>query len=902
MKKNIKVFKYITIFSIISVLLFSIVNIDAGIGNKPDFDIEISANPTEVLVGEDITVEGVIKPKPFEAEVPAKEIILVLDTSGSMKDTIANQNCDNSPNILYCKEHGVWGSHKTTKMWEVKKACYNFIDKMKDVENLKLGIVSYEKTGKMHKSNGRYLIDANNVTELKNIISGLSATGGTNTGEGLNRAIYLLDSSKESNINANKTIVLMSDGEPTYYTRISKNNNTYYVDTSKETITNVDIGGTGYSDDNNRALNYAIQMGNIIKSKGYNAFSIGYGMNKDGNNKMQKIHTSMSNNIDNFFEASDNAINSVFEQIATNIINSYPVTNIKLNLTLTTGFNLNIGGNTVSIPDITYNKVSGSANGKIRYEAEDVHFKFIVKANNPGFFKIYQDANITFPWNKETEKIQVNKSLEVNILPNELPVINARLTSDSKVIAKPNQDITVKYNIDAKDFTYNDSNNMTMNDIVIVLDVSKDIGEANRFTGIKNVLWNDLLNNPDLKNNKTRYALVTYNNNAELKSELTLNTTDLNDKIIKNIQLDNQNYKKVGDTFSIVNSILENSDRPEANKNIFFISSGDAEYSQDEIKYIKDKGYNIITLSTNPTMTSKDINRLHLELGGSSEDYFREPDANNIQNKTMKAIANRIKGNSSYRPYVFKPKLVFSLGDNFTAKSGFESIENNNITVNVPTITYNHTSNGHYVANKIDPIEFTITTKSDKFGTLEFEPIENNKIIYNKLLGGQASYTIQTPKITVQVPATNIVHGLDNGVLENDLNVSEGEISITGGSYANLVASGSIYSKDGIKLAINKSIDTQNVDNIQLFRLENDGNKSVLMPINGNVSYERESETQNIYKININEDINDEVRLVIKYIVKIPLDENQIYTNDVWFYSESKSFVIRNSNDLPDLF
>lgn len=927
MKKNIKVFKYITIFSIISVLLFSIVNIDAGIGNKPDFDIEISANPTEVLAGEDITVEGVIKPKPFEAEVPAKEIILVLDRSGSMDYKVA-ENCKyereeryctnhNSSNNNhsgwgnhswkndYCTVHKISGDHYKTRMDALKEACNNFIDKMKDVENLKIGIVSYSTRTTMHNADGKYLIDASEVEKLKSIISSLKADGGTNTGEGLNRAIYLLDSSKESNPNANKSVILMSDGEPTYYTYTKDNSekSIYYRDTDIENISYItSIGGKGSSDTDGTSLKYATEIGKIIKSKGYNVFSIGYGMDESGNKKMIQIHNSMSNNNDNLFPTSDNAINSVFEQIATNIINSYPVTNIKLNLTLTTGFNLNIGGNTVSIPDITYNKVSGSANGKIRYEAEDVHFKFIVKANNPGFFKIYQDANITFPWNKETEKIQVNKSLEVNILPNELPVINASLASGSEVIAKPNQDITVRYNIDAKDFTYNDSNNMTMNDIVIVLDVSKDIGEANRFTGIKNVLWNDLLNNSDLKNNKTRYALVTYNNNAELKSELTLNTTDLNDKIIKNIQLDNQNYKKVGEAFSIVNSILENSDRPEANKNIFFISSGDAEYSQDEIKYIKDKGYNIITLSTNPTMTSKDINRLHLELGGSSEDYFREPDANNIQNKTMKAIANRIKGNSSYRPYVFKPKLVFSLGDNFIAKSGFESIENNNITVNVPTITYNHTSNGHYVANKIDPIEFTITTKSDKFGTLEFEPIENNKIIYNKLLGGQASYTIQTPKITVQVPATNIVHGLDNGVLENDLSVSEGEVSITGGSYANLAAAGSIYSKDEIKLAINKSIDTQNVDNIQLFRLENDGNKSVLMPINGNASYERESETQNIYKININEDINDEVRLVIKYIVKIPLDENQIYTNDVLFYSESKSFVIRNSNELPDLF
>ncbi len=148
MKKNIKVFKYITIFSIISVLLFSIVNIDAGIGNKPDFDIEISANPTEVLAGEDITVEGVIKPKPFEAEVPAKEIILVLDRSGSMDYKVA-ENCKyereeryctnhNSSNNNhsgwgnhswkndYCTVHKISGDHYKTRMDALKEACNNF--------------------------------------------------------------------------------------------------------------------------------------------------------------------------------------------------------------------------------------------------------------------------------------------------------------------------------------------------------------------------------------------------------------------------------------------------------------------------------------------------------------------------------------------------------------------------------------------------------------------------------------------------------------------------------------------------------------------------------------------------------------------------------------------------------
>ncbi|MDZ5017180.1 hypothetical protein GNF72_18660, partial [Clostridium perfringens] len=58
--------------------------------------MEISASPNPAMVCEDIVGSGKIIPKPFETEIPPKEIVLVLDVSGSMKDQIRGVICNNT--------------------------------------------------------------------------------------------------------------------------------------------------------------------------------------------------------------------------------------------------------------------------------------------------------------------------------------------------------------------------------------------------------------------------------------------------------------------------------------------------------------------------------------------------------------------------------------------------------------------------------------------------------------------------------------------------------------------------------------------------------------------------------------------------------------------------------------
>ena len=123
MKKNIKkkISLILTLITLISLVGFNN-RVKADNPDKPTFDLEMSATPDPAIVGEDITVSGVIKPKDFETEIPAKEIVLVLDISNSMNDKIGSQ---------------------LSKLEELRIATKDFIKEMRTIKNLKISIVKY---------------------------------------------------------------------------------------------------------------------------------------------------------------------------------------------------------------------------------------------------------------------------------------------------------------------------------------------------------------------------------------------------------------------------------------------------------------------------------------------------------------------------------------------------------------------------------------------------------------------------------------------------------------------------------------------------------------------------------------------------------------------------------------
>ncbi|NFN15061.1 VWA domain-containing protein [Clostridium botulinum] len=549
-KKNKRIFirSMITllVMSILSIQLIIVNAADTNISDKPSFEVQINeAEPNPALVGEDITIKGKIIPKPFEMDIEKqqKEIVLVLDTSGSM-DEKTGEVCTNnrewyctthnssdpyhSENFFYphnwindyCKEHRKAGEHygsyyENTKMEELKKAANNFIDKMKDIPDLKIGIVSYSTNGIIQGQGF-----SNNTSDLKRIVESLNAKGGTNTGEGLRKAQYML---QQGDKDAKKTIVFMSDGLPTYYsiekrksfdydTANSQYIGKYYDDNNRICYRYYDNDKNIYYDQYYNRLNhpeyrmyydhyikidknspsvigygseydfnaqtYAEEIGEIIKNNKSNAFSIGYGLgnkNSDANKIMKKIHDSMGGDEESFFATDVEAIDKIFSQIADKIIESYTIDNLEMNMNFKSedGFSLKIGGNTVKLNNVVYKKVSEKY-GKILYQADEVPFKFIIKGIKVGEYEnIFKYSSSKFLW-KDTEipiPITIDNSLIIKIKNNELPNIQTKLTSDILGLFDPLDEIEVKYAINTEPFKYNVENDLVISDAQLNLDL-----------------------------------------------------------------------------------------------------------------------------------------------------------------------------------------------------------------------------------------------------------------------------------------------------------------------------------------------------------------------------------------------------------------------------------------------
>jgi Mg-chelatase subunit ChlD len=957
-----------------TLVMTSATNASAEVATKPAFDVKInSVSPELPKVGEDITISGEIIPKPFEAEVPAKEIVLVLDVSGSMKDNIdvectnerlrycaahGRANCEDSPCRLeyygdgwyYCNEHRGWrygytgycdnkdhhwvedycvehdkiGPHttKSTKIKELKKAAKNFVDKMKSVPNLKIGIVVYSTEATINpygKSGDKYIRDVDNRNghyipnyisisdnfiniddkNLPSMIDNLEALGGTNTGEGLRKAEYMLEDGKPD---ANKTIVLMSDGLPTFYSVKSRN---------KENYTTIDNKNPSFAGNGNQVtdetISYATTIGEIVKGTANNVFSIGYGLGDEkskDNQTLKQIHKSMGGSDSNFFATSDGAIDNVFKQIATEILSTYAINNVKMEMNLKSGFTLNIGGNNVDIDNILYKTDGEVKNGKVTYEADPVPFKFIIKSEVTGHHELFDGSIVSFPW-KDNEIITAPvPSISINIDKNELPNIIAKLTSPSEVEAYPGDEIKVTYDVIGEDFTYEDSSNMRKKDIAIVLDVSKSMLKSGKLDEIKTALINSLINNSGLAGDNVNFSLITFNNKYKVHSELTNNRNE----IIKAIQAidiedkgsEDNNARQIGDAMVEAKDILD-SKNPDADKYMVLIASDHLNYNDKKLPNLNDEKYNIMSL--NLKKGNKCLDELHEGMGETLENYFISGDKSgeDIENPLMGNLADRIISQGRYMPYEIPTELRVNLGDNFTMVSSVKSYKDGVATIEGPTVVYESKGYGKYQANnEAYKVSFIIKPKEDKSGTLSFG--DNNVIAYKNLRKEEVTKGIQTPTVNLISPVIDLMHGLDNGVTSSGYSVTEGEVRIANDMKVNIASVATILSSNvNVELRINKDIDLQDLSKIKVYTLK-DGN---LVHLECTITSIGTNLDQNCYNIKLPPDIKGETQIVVKYQCKMPedasIEESGSYENNILFNKEEKTFRLKGEA-LPDLF
>jgi Mg-chelatase subunit ChlD len=940
-KRKFKIISIITSLFVISTLI-SLKSLNAkanDVASKPNFKItELNATPNPAKVGEDILVSGKIVSEDFETAVQPKEIVLVLDTSGSMSEEIAsNKKCTEQKIFNYCIKHNKFGDHyeTSTRIAELKKAAKSFIDTMKDVPNLKIGIIKYASDATIVSD----LKSANDLS-LTTAINGLNANGGTNIREGLRKATYLLN---KGNSNANKTVVLMTDGNPTYYSKYDQ------LDDTDPTPY-----GTGNST-TSETMTYTKNLAkDQIGSRQYNAYSIGYGLDTSGSTYLKQIHAAMKNlstntdlsEKDGFFSKSDGSITEIFNQIAENIKNSYELKEVSLDIDFNQSFKLNIGGSVIKVGNILYERTSNDEytrkTGKVIYHAEPVNFSFMVKGSQVGQLQsILDNIDINFLFEKENITVSSNVDVKVDIISNELPNISARLISGDKLEIKKDEEITLKYEINPQDFVYNNANNSGKMDVVIVAEYG--FKNQNTFTDIKNAIWNKLITKfPN--DGKVRYSLILFNNKGE-NSIFSLkdfsNVADYHGAIQPKISnLENGNYsdsnsKEIYGALNKAYEELSKNSRADANKNLIIVSNNDINYNKKNNDYeslfskIKLSEYNIISLSIESQEKSSNLYKVHTDLGEDDNSIIYNNNIDNgINNKTMDLVREKLIAYSAAKPYEFKPVINLKLGSNFEPVSGIarstEIGKQNLGIVEVPTITYNLTQNNNYHAEgKV--VEIRLRANNLTSGTYTFGKQSDNIMAYKSILGNHITANIATPIIVVKEEVKNVTHGLYNGIISNEA-TGKKEISIqeknAGKSFemtqGSTVTFGSQFTLSGNSVDFNLNIDnkfnTVSTNDIKLYKvLKDSSGNSILTEItNGNRA--TESQGDNNFKISINnikesnQTSESDILVVYQARVKDELSTAQSLTNEIKFSNLSKSVNIittqasDKSPSLPDLF
>ncbi|PHV69284.1 hypothetical protein CS063_16650 [Sporanaerobium hydrogeniformans] len=201
------------------------------------------------------------------------DVVLVLDRSGSMANEVGDYLCNNEEHIhtrkcysnrqlLICgkTEHRHGNSCKRLTRVEIaKQATNNFVEQLlleneKEHNSIKVGIVAFATN--VEESRCTSLTD-DKTTLLKGVATALdNPAGGTNMVQGINKAKLYLDAANSKN----GIIVLISDGEPTYYHTTSGNGvlgGGSYIDTATKTKT--------------------IEAAQTAKNAGYEIYSIGAG-------------------------------------------------------------------------------------------------------------------------------------------------------------------------------------------------------------------------------------------------------------------------------------------------------------------------------------------------------------------------------------------------------------------------------------------------------------------------------------------------------------------------------------------------------------------------------------------------------------------------------------------------
>ena len=340
-----------------------------------EIELDRSLIPDKIETGQKATITYKINPKPItmaKVEESEKEIVLVLDTSTSMLNALDGGNPNPS-------------AGKLSRQQIAKDAAKNFIDSLaeKNQNNkIKVALVSFSDKAEIRSNL------TTNLNSVKTAINNLPTISGTNIGDGLRRAHYILE---KGNPAAEKYIVLLTDGEATYYSKKSSWNDTFYTDNQAAPSTNLDT---------TKAKQYSKKIvDELIKDKSYNNYFIAF-------TEQINILEDLANEVGGKYKMAedDKALNSIYNAISKVVVGDFAVKNLKFYEEFPEGVipveaaeGLNISGRVVSgnLDDIAY--IYNESTGK--YTADPVEFTVSITASASGEYLLkssglnYVDVN-----------------------------------------------------------------------------------------------------------------------------------------------------------------------------------------------------------------------------------------------------------------------------------------------------------------------------------------------------------------------------------------------------------------------------------------------------------------------------------------------------------------------------
>jgi Mg-chelatase subunit ChlD len=628
-----------------------------------------TAIPATVNAGEEVEVTLSLTGSNGSCKVTKEnvDVVLVIDRSGSMSGQ---------------------------KIADAKAAAKVFVDKMDLTAGAdQVGLVAYSSSAVLNQQLSR---DAGTV---RSAVDGLSAGGGTNITDGINKAQAELESPRRASKNR-PVIVLMTDGV------------------------------------HSASLPPPEPAAGAAKGKGTRIFTIGLG----GDVNADRLKTLATSASDYYFAPDGAALAGIYEQIA-GAIRGQPGTNIKIvdvvapNWTVVPGSFVGSPAPTLSGNTLTWNVAS------LGFETKT--WKFRVKApQSPGTYAVNESTEITYTDSTGAAASTNCPSPEVAVVggvtpPPPLPP--CPVTCDKSAIpgtVRAGEEVTVLISLTGSDGTCVIQKSA---DVMLVIDRSGSMAQQSKL-GAAKAAAKVFVDRMDLSPGADQVGLVSYSDSAAVNHQLSRTAGTVRTAIDG---LASGGETNITDGINKAQAELDSARRASANRPVIVLMTdgrhtGSYPAPEPAAEAAKGKGTRVFTIGLGGDVNADRLKRL----ASSQGDYYFAPDST-----ALAAIYEQIAGAIRGQPGT-NINIVDVLAPGWTVVPGSfgglpaPTVSGNTLTWNVASLGFETKSWSFKVKAPATPGTYAVN--------------QSLTITYIDSTGNLANAGCPSPEVTV-IPATQPV-------------------------------------------------------------------------------------------------------------------------------------------------